>query len=148
LKAKHAPGHKHIKNPVSRISMSLPSNLLKELENSMVQAGFSDRSKAIQAALYSFVDENKWNGAENQLGAGVIVLLYDSHVYNQDRKYMHLQHEFTDIISASTHVHLDHQNCLETILLKGQNKRIKELVRAMSQNRGIKTLKLNFMTPV
>jgi CopG family transcriptional regulator, nickel-responsive regulator len=126
--------------------MSLPPNLLKELENSMVKAGFSDRSKAIQAALYSFVDENKWKGAENEIGAGVIVLLYDSHVYNQDREYMHLQHEFTDIISASTHVHLDHHNCLETILLKGQNKRIKELVRVMSQNSGIKTLKLNFMT--
>ena len=61
---------------------------------------------------------------------------------------MHLQHEFTDIISASTHVHLDHDNCLETVLVKGQIKRIKELVRVMSQNRGIKTLRLNFMTPV
>lgn len=128
--------------------MSLPPSLLRELENSMLKAGFSDRSKAIQAALYSFVDENKWKGAENQTGAGAIVLLYDSHVYNQDREYVHVQHEFTDIISASTHVHLDHDNCLETVLVKGQIKRIKELVRVMSQNRGIKTLRLNFMTPV
>jgi CopG family nickel-responsive transcriptional regulator len=55
------------------------SSLLKDLENSL-KAGFSDRSKAIQAAVYSFVDENKWKGAENQTGAGTIVLLYDSHV--------------------------------------------------------------------
>jgi CopG family nickel-responsive transcriptional regulator len=61
---------------------------------------------------------------------------------------MHLQHEFTDIISALTHVHLEHHDCLETVLVTGQIKKIKELVRGMSQNRGIKTLRLNFMMPV
>jgi len=109
--------------------MSLAPKLLKQFDKSMVQAGFSDRSKAIQAALHAFVDENEWKGAENQSGAGAVFMLYD-------------------IISASTHVHLDHHNCLETIMVKGQIKKIRELVKVLSQNRGIKSLKLHFVTLV
>jgi CopG family transcriptional regulator, nickel-responsive regulator len=40
--------------------MSLPSELLSEFDKSMTKVGFPDRSKAIQTALHSFIDENKW----------------------------------------------------------------------------------------
>jgi len=65
--------------------------------------------------------------------------LYDNLTYNQDRESIHAQHEYADIISASTHVHLDDHNCLETIMVKGQVKKIRELVKVLSQNRGIKS---------
>ena len=60
---------------MSRISISLASRLLKELNKSMVKASFSDGSNAIQSSLYTFMDENKWKGTEDQTGAGAIVLL-------------------------------------------------------------------------
>ncbi len=68
---KNKDGTKYGQNEigVKRISMSLTQNLFKEFEKSMLKAGFSDRSKAIQAALYAFVDENKWKGEESQSGA-------------------------------------------------------------------------------
>ena len=122
--------------------------MLKQYDKSIIQAGFSNTSKAIQASLREFVDENEWKGAENQSGAGVVFMLYDNHTYNQDRESIHAQHEYADIISASTHVHLDHHNCLETIMVKGQVKKIRELVKVLSQNRGIKSLKLHFVTLV
>lgn len=147
MKPTNRDDHKHRKNRATRISMSLAPKLLKQFDKSMVQAGFSDRSKAIQA-LHAFVDENEWKGAENQSGAGAVFMLYDNHTYNQDRESIHAQHEYADIISASTHVHLDHHNCLETIMVKGQIQKIRELVKVLSQNRGIKSLKLHFVTLV
>src|SRR5215467_10016780 len=45
---------------VERISMSLRPKLLAEFDKSMIKAGFTDRSKAIQTALHSFVDEHNW----------------------------------------------------------------------------------------
>ena len=96
--------------------MSLAPKLLNQFDKSIVQAGYSDRLKAIQAALHAFVDENEWKGTENQTGAGAVCMLYDNHTYNQDRESIHAQHEYADIISASTHVHLNPHNCLETIM--------------------------------
>lgn len=134
---------KHVK----RISMSLPPKLLLEFDKAMRKAGFSDRSKAIQTAIHSFIDEYDWNAGDNKTGAGTITMLYDNHTY-EDSLSTHTQHDYTDIISAATHVHLDHNNCLETIMVKGEIKRIKELAKHISENRGIKSLKVYFVTTV
>ena len=133
---------------VMRISMSLSPKLLREFDRAMKEAGYSDRSKAIQIAMHSFVDEYDWKGDEHQEGAGAIVLLYNNHTYNHDSTSTETQHDYTDIISAVTHTHLDHDNCLETILVRGEMKKIKELAKRISENRGIKSLKVNFVTLV
>lgn len=133
---------------VMRISMSLSSKLLTEFDKAMKKAGYSDRSKAIQTVMHSFVDEYGWKGNDGHEGAGAIVLLYNNHTYNHDSTSTESQHDYTDIISAVTHTHLDHENCLETIMVKGEISRIKELARKISKNRGIKSLKVNFVTLV
>jgi CopG family transcriptional regulator, nickel-responsive regulator len=140
------------KQNVNRISMSLPPKLLIEFEKSMEKAGFTDRSKAIQAALHSFVDEHSWkssnndNNANSGIGVGVIILLYDNHIYGQDRKSVQIQHLYSDVISSATHVHLKDDNCLESIMVSGERKRIKELTKKLSENRGIKSIKVHFMS--
>jgi CopG family transcriptional regulator, nickel-responsive regulator len=137
---------------VNRISMSLPPRLLVEFEKSMHNAGFTDRSKAIQAALHSFVDEHNWKSSSDdkndnsEIGVGAIILLYDNHIYNQDRKSLQIQHLYSDVIRSATHVHLQDDNCLESIMVSGERKRIKELTKKLSENRGIKSIKVHFMS--
>lgn len=77
-------------------------------------------------------------------GAEVIKLLYDNHIYDQDKKSIQVQHQYQDIINATAHIHLDENNCLETIMVKGNSKEIKELARYLSQNHSIKNLKVKF----
>lgn len=125
--------------------MSLSPRLFTEFEKSMIKAGFKDRSKAIQTALHSFVDEHNWMEDLSKSGAGAIIMLYDNRIYNQDTKSTRIQHKYNDIISAATHLHLNHDNCLESIMVKGDVKRMKELVKDLSQNRGIKSLKVHFI---
>lgn len=139
-------GHEHSeKSYVERISMSLSPKLLAEFDKSMVKAGFTDRSKAIQTALHSFVDEHNWMDDLPKSGAGAIIMLYDNHLYNQDKKSTRIQHKYNDIISASTHLHLNNDNCLESIMVKGDVRRMKELANELSKNRGIKSLKFHFV---
>jgi CopG family nickel-responsive transcriptional regulator len=134
---------------VERISISLPPGLLSEFDKSMKSAGFSDRSKAIQRALHSFIDQNDWDkGGDSRNGAGAIMMLYDNHAYSHDDTGTHIQHRYSDIISATTHMHLDHHNCLETIMVRGEIKKIKELAKRLSENRGIKSLKVHFVSLV
>jgi len=158
-KGLHQP-HKHSrerKKPdeqngnVERISMSLPPELLSEFNKSMKKSGFSDRSKAIQSALHSFIDQNDWDNGQDsgKSGAGAIMMLYDNHIYSQDDDTgTHIQHKYSDIISATMHMHLDHENCLETIMVRGEIKKIKELASRLSKNRGIKNLKVHFVSIV
>ena len=127
--------------------MSLPSNLLDKFDKSMKNVGFADRSKAIQASLYEFIYNNEWKQAENDngYGAGALVILYDNHLFGNDTGSIQNQHEYTDIIVSTTHLHLDHHNCLETIILKGKISRIKNFSRFISESRGIKSLKMHYV---
>lgn len=127
--------------------MSLPSNLLDKFDKSMKNVGFADRSKAIQASLYEFIYNNEWKQAENDngYGAGALVILYDNHLFGDDTGSIQNQHEYTDIIVSTTHLHLDHHNCLETIILKGKISRIKNFSRFISESRGIKSLKMHYV---
>jgi GrpB-like predicted nucleotidyltransferase (UPF0157 family) len=84
--------------------MSLPLELLSEFDKSMAKAGFPDRSKAIQTALHSFIDENDWRIEDEHLGAGSIMVVYNNHIYNQDTKSTQTQHKYNDVINAATHI--------------------------------------------
>jgi CopG family nickel-responsive transcriptional regulator len=128
--------------------MSLPSELLYQFNKSMTKVGFPDRSKAIQTALHSFIDENDWKTEDDQSGAGAIVIVYNNHIFNQDTKSTQMQHKYIQVISSTIHIHLNGDNCLETIMVKGQAKIIKNLVKDLSQNRGIKSLKVHFVSSV
>jgi CopG family nickel-responsive transcriptional regulator len=112
----------------------------------MLKSGYTDRSKALQTAIHTFVNDYTWNTEEKQSGAGAIIVVYDNHIYNQDEKSIQVQHEYQDVIGATTHLHLKGDNCLETIMVRGNIKKIKELTKYLSENRGIKSLKLHFMT--
>ena len=127
--------------------MSLPSNLLDQFDKTMKNVGFADRSKAIQASLYEFIYNNEWKQAKNDngYGAGALVILYDNHLFGNDTGSIQNQHEFTDIIVSTTHLHLNHHNCLETIILKGKISRIKNFSRFISESRGIKSLKMHYV---
>ena len=134
------------KTPLTRISISLPSDLLTKFDQSMVRAGYTDRSKALQTAIHSLIDDYSWKTNDNAEGAGAIIMMYDNHIYNQDKRSTQVQHKYADIISASTHVHLENDNCLETIMVKGDIKKIRDLAKHLSENRGIKSLKVNFIS--
>lgn len=126
--------------------MSMPSGLLSEFDKSMNKAGYTDRSKAIQTALHSFIDDYDWKIGDKKYGAGTIILLYDNHVYDQDTKSTQIQHNYMGVINASTHLHLEEDICLEVIMVRGQIKKIKELAKYLSKNRGIKSLKVHFFS--
>jgi CopG family nickel-responsive transcriptional regulator len=142
----HANPYRKKSAGLSRVSISLPSDLLLKFDDSMIKAGYTDRSKALQAAMHYLVDEYNWKNEDKADGAGAIVMLYNNHMYNQDKKSVHVQHEFADIISASIHLHLANDNCLETIMVKGSIRRIRDLAKHISENRGIKSLKVNFVS--
>lgn len=128
--------------------MSLPSELLYQFNKSLTKVGFPDRSKAIQTALHSFIDENDWKTEYDHSGAGAIIIVYNNHIFNQDTKFTQMQHKYIGVISSTIHIHLDGDNCLETIMVKGKAKIIKNLVKDLSQNRGIKSLKVHFVSSI
>lgn len=130
---------------VSRISMSLPSELLSSFDDSLKRFGYEDRSKALQMAIRSFIGEHEWTREEEGEGSGAVVLIYDPEVRRLESVLTELQHHYPDVVKSVMHVHLDKHDCLQVIAVKGRSKGIKQFAQEIAKQRGVKQLKLAYL---
>lgn len=128
---------------VSRISISIDPKLLNEFDETINRIGHN-RSTAVQIAMRDFLTEHKWKDLEGDL-AGAITLLYDHHVGDITDELTHIQHSFTEVINSTTHVHLDRNNCLEILAVRGESSEIKKLTETLRIIRGIQQIKVSMM---
>lgn len=145
-------GHSHEdKNPESkdsiiRFSVSLPSGLLDELDTRITQNGYTSRSELIRDMIREKLVDDKWEMGESEgtrEHIGVLVLIYDHHQRGLSQKKNAIEHDNDCVeIVCTTHVHIDHHNCLETIILKGNRDDIEKLSIEVGGLRGVKFSKL------
>ena len=129
---------------VVRFSVSVDPELLEEFDDTISEIGFN-RSTAVQVAIREFLTDHKWSATEEGNVAGAITMMYDHHVRGLSEALTLIQHDYIDVVSSTTHVHLDHDNCLEILAVKGDIKRIKELTRSLRTTRGVKQLKFSIL---
>ncbi len=134
------------KKQVSRISISVPSDLLESFDDHIKRLGYTNRSKAIQDTMQNFVTEAKWVCEKQGKGIGAIAMVYDHEVKGLEEELTDAQHQFEAIIRSSMHVHLDNKHCLEIIAIKGKASDVKDLTQELKTKRGVKGLKLALVT--
>ena len=134
------------KKQVSRISISVPSDLLESFDDHIKRLGYSNRSKAIQDTMQNFVTEAKWICEKQGKGIGAIAMVYDHEVKGLEEEVTDAQHRFEAIIRSSMHVHLDNKHCLEIIAIKGKASDVRDLTQELKTKRGVKGLKLALVT--
>lgn len=128
-----------------RVGVSLDSKLLSMFDELIAGQGYGNRSEAIRDLIRSRLSEERVAKPTTQAVAGVF-LVYDHHSTELSRKLVDLQHSHLLQVIASTHVHLDHHNCLEVIMLKGKVGEIEKLADHMACLKGVKLSKVNIMT--
>jgi CopG family nickel-responsive transcriptional regulator len=126
---------------VIRFSVSLPEALLKELDKRIRIRGNSNRSEFIRDLIREKIVEDKWQNSLEEV-IGVLSISYDHHQRDLSEKIIHLQHDRYINVLCSTHVHLDHHNCLETIIMKGTSREIEKISTQLGGLRGVKYAKL------
>jgi CopG family nickel-responsive transcriptional regulator len=126
---------------VARISISLPPHLLEEFDNVIQRIGY-DRSKAIQQAIRDFITSYQIEYDQQTSAVGTITLLFDHDIPGLEAALTDVQHRTSDLISSTTHIHLDGHHCLLVIVVKGRAKRIHQLTATLQSLRGVQQIKL------
>jgi CopG family nickel-responsive transcriptional regulator len=133
--------------PVSRVSITVPPDLLRKFDEASKRLGYDERSKAVQAAMQNFVTESKWICAKKGKGIGAIVMIYDSTIHQVGDDLTEMQHKFRNIAESTIHLHLDERNCLQIIPVKGKAAEVKSLMEELMTADGVKEVKLALVTP-
>ena len=121
---------------IKRFGVSLEEDLLKALDNLSAKHKFPNRSQAIRFLIRDNLVTQNWR--EDKQVAGCIVLVYDHHKRELLNKSINIQHKYQILILSVQHVHLDHRNCLEALILKGKASHIKELADKLITLKGMK----------
>lgn len=130
---------------ITRISMSLPEDLLVSFDETSRKKGYFKRSEAIREALRNFILESKWTTDEDAILVGTISMVYDHAVRSLVDKLIDIQHDSAVAVKASLHLHLDEHNCMEIIAMEGKAKELKKVSETMISKKGVKNLKLTLL---
>ena len=125
---------------MERFSISMEEDLLKKFDGHLNGHGYSNRSEAVRDLVRQALIDEEWQAGEEVVG--VITLVFDHHQRKLQGKLTELQHDHHDMIISSTHVHLDHHNCLEVIIVKGEAGSVRELANRLKATRGVKSSEL------
>lgn len=129
---------------LTRFSVSLEQDLLTRFLRLAKKHGWQNRSEALRHLMRDALVQEEWAGDDEIVGT--ITIVYDHHKRELVDKLTSVQHDHHDAVMAATHIHLDHDNCLEMIAVKGRASRVQKIADALMGARGVKHGKMTITT--
>jgi CopG family nickel-responsive transcriptional regulator len=123
---------------LTRFSVSLDEELVRSFDRRNAEQKIPTRSKAIGDLIRQSLIAGEWTGGQEV--AGAVILVYDHHLSDVVRKINSVQHDDHDRILATQHFHLDHDNCLEIVAVRGRPADIERLTQRLRALKGIKSV--------
>jgi CopG family transcriptional regulator, nickel-responsive regulator len=122
---------------LSRIGVAIDSSLLDKFDHLIASRGYTNRSEAFRDLIRQELVQESWQKPDSQV-VGTVTLVYDHHVRMLNEKLTDLQHGHFHNILSTLHVHLDHDNCLEVLVVKGKAAVVQKIADALISTKGVK----------
>jgi CopG family nickel-responsive transcriptional regulator len=122
---------------LSRIGVAIDSGLLAKFDELIATRGYTNRSEAFRDLIREELVQKTWESPDSEV-VGTVTLVYDHHVRMLSEKLTDMQHEHHQQILSTLHVHLDHDNCLEVLVVKGKAKAVQTIAEKLISTKGVK----------
>ena len=122
---------------LSRIGVAIESDLLAKFDALIAHKGYTNRSEAFRDLIRDELVQKSWEKPDTVV-VGTVTLVYDHHVRMLGEKLTEIQHEAFHHVLSTLHVHLDHDNCLEVLVLKGKASLVRRMADALISTKGVK----------
>lgn len=121
---------------IVRFGVSLEQKLLDRFDRLIRKKNYTNRSEALRDLIRQELVKKDWE--EGGEVAGAITYVYDHHKKDLLNRIVDLQHDYQKVIMSTQHIHLDHDNCLEIVAVKGRSKDVQKLADQIKAIRGVK----------
>ena len=126
---------------VVRFTVSVPRDLARQLDQMTSEKGYDNRSLAVADMIRAGLVEHRQNLGNREI-AGTITLVYDHQKQHVQATLTDIQHDHHEVIISTLHVHLDHHNCLEVLVVRGKASVVKNVADELIAAKGVKHGKL------
>jgi CopG family transcriptional regulator, nickel-responsive regulator len=121
---------------IVRFSVSIEGDLLEQFDKYRQQEQFATRSEAVRQLIHDTLTRRAWESGTHEV-AGTLTLVYDHHRPQLRDHLVSLQHDHTDMVVSTMHTHLDHDTCLEVIVLRGPAGKLQQIASRLKGLKGI-----------
>jgi CopG family nickel-responsive transcriptional regulator len=122
---------------LSRIGVAIDTGLLEKFDGFIAERGYTNRSEAFRDLIRDELVRKEAESPESQV-IGTVTLVYDHHVRLLQEKLTAIQHDHHHSILSTLHVHLDHDNCLEVLVVRGRSTEVRKVADVLISTKGVK----------
>ncbi len=119
-----------------RFGVSMDNELVVKFDRLIEEEGYINRSEAIRDLIRERLVEEEWKEEDEVCGG--ILLVYDHHKHHLTEKITEIQHHFYKLVISTQHIHMDHDNCMEIISVRGKAREIHKFFNKLRATTGIK----------
>jgi CopG family nickel-responsive transcriptional regulator len=131
---------------LSRIGIAIDSELLDRFDRHIAAHGYTNRSEAFRDLIRDKLVQEASRVPDRDV-VGTVTLVYDHHARMLNEKLTDVQHGSFHSILSTLHVHLDHDNCLEVIVMRGKAKDVQRIADTLISMKGVKHGQLVVTSP-
>jgi CopG family nickel-responsive transcriptional regulator len=131
---------------MERFTISLDEDLAREFDRLIAERGYKNRSEAVRDLLRGQLEAARQGREAAGQCVANLSYVYNHHERDLGERLTELQHGHHDLTVATMHAHLDHDNCLESVILKGPTARVRAFAEALTAERGVRHGSLNVVS--
>lgn len=121
---------------LSRIGIAIDSDLLNRFDRSIQNSGYTNRSEAFRDLIRDRLVGER-TATPSAIVVGTVTLIYDHDAHGVGEKLTQLQHEHHDLVVSTSHAHLDHDSCLEVLIVHGKSDEVELFADRLIGLRGV-----------
>jgi len=131
---------------LARFSVAIPDDLLMAFDGLVARRGITkNRSEVIRDLIRDALVDEEWDDPDLET-IGTLTLVFNHHATDLQNKLDDIQHAHREQIISAMHVHLDDDNCLEVIAMRGRSEDIQAIADAILGVKGVKHGQLSATT--
>lgn len=130
---------------MERITISLDAELARAFDDLIRERGYANRSEAVRDLLREQLRVRPGRGPADGACIATLSFVYGHHERELGERLTAMQHEHHDLVVSGMHVHLDHEQCLETLILKGPLDQVRRFAEALIAERGVRHGQVNLV---
>jgi len=131
---------------MERFTISLDEDLAREFDRLIAARGYSNRSEAVRDILRSQLEQYRQHSGQAQHCVANLSYVYNHHERELAERLTALQHDHHDLCVSTMHAHLDHENCIESVILRGASGEVRRFADALCAERGVRHGNLNLVS--
>lgn len=123
---------------MERFTISLDESLARQFDELIAARGYVNRSEAVRDLIRGAIEQDRQRQPPSGQCVANLSYVYNHHERELAERLTGLQHDHHDLTVAAMHSHLDHDNCLETVILKGPTAEVRQFADALTAERGVR----------